>query len=95
MPNSALPNFRLSAGTSTAQAQPPRQERVTLESPGMAVMTDLTQVRAATVQPDSGLEQAELMMIHQGVRLLFVVTEMPGVDASSRRSSCRAKSPCA
>lgn len=93
MPNSALSTFRLSNGTSIAQAQPPQQERVTLESPGMAVMTDLTQVRAATVQPDSGLAQAELMMIHQGVRLLFVVTQMPGVDGIVTAADLQGEKP--
>lgn len=93
MPNSALSTFRLSNGTSIAQAQPPQQERVTLESPGMAVMTDLTQVRAATVQPDSGLAQAELMMIHQGVRLLFVVTQMPAVDGIVTAADLQGEKP--
>ena len=93
MSNSALSTFRLSTGTSIAQAQPPPQERVTLESPGMAVMTDLTQVRAATVQPYSGLAQAELMMIHQGVRLLFVVTEMPGVDGIVTAADLQGEKP--
>ncbi len=93
MPNSALSTFRLSAGTSIAQALPPQQERVTLDSPGMAVMTDLTQVRAATVQPDSGLAQAELMMIHQGVRLLFVVTQMPGVDGIVTAADLQGEKP--
>ena len=93
MPNSALSTFRLSNGTSIAQAQPPQQERVTLETPGMAVMTDLTQVRAATVQPDSGLAQAELMMIHQGVRLLFVVTQMPGVDGIVTAADLQGEKP--
>ena len=80
MPNSVLSSFHLSPNTSIAQAQPVQQEMVTLESPGMAVMTDLTQVRAATVPPTVDLAKAELMMIHQGVRLLFVVNQMPGVD---------------
>ena len=93
MPNSALSTFRLSIGTSIAQAQPPQLERVTLESPGIAVMTDLTQVRAATVQPDSGLAQAELMMIHQGVRLLFVVTQMPGVDGIVTAADLQGEKP--
>lgn len=93
MTNSALSTFRLSAGTSIAQAQPPQQERVTLDSPGMAVMTDLTQVRAATVQPDSGLAQAELMMIHQGVRLLFVVTQMPAVDGIVTAADLQGEKP--
>lgn len=93
MPNSSLPTFRLSAGTSIAQAQPPQQERVTIESPGRAVMTDLTQVRAATVQPDTALGPAELMMIHQGVRLLFVVTQMPGVDGIVTAADVQGEKP--
>ena len=93
MPNSALSTFRLSAGTSIAQAQPSQQERVTLESPGMAVMTDLIQVRAATVQPGAALGQAELMMIHQGVRLLFVVTHMPGVDGIVTAADLQGEKP--
>ena len=93
MPNSALSTFRLSAGTSIAQAQPPQQEPVTLASPGMAVMTDLTQVRAATVQPAAALAQAELMMIHQGVRLLFVVTQMPSVDGIVTAADLQGEKP--
>lgn len=46
----------------------------------MAVFTDLAQIRAATVQPQTSLDQAELKMIYQGVRLLFVVSDMPSVD---------------
>jgi len=53
---------------------------VKLESPGRSVMTDLTHVRAATVGPDMLLAQARQVMIHQGVRLLFVVSEMPNVE---------------
>ncbi len=37
MPDSALPSFRLSAGTFIAQAQRTQQERVMPESPGIAV----------------------------------------------------------
>jgi hypothetical protein len=43
-------------------------------------MTDLTQVRAATTQPSTTLRQAEQAMIYQGVRMLFVVTEMPAIE---------------
>jgi CBS-domain-containing membrane protein len=53
---------------------------VTMSSPARSVMTDLTHVRAATVSPDMSLKQARQVMIHQGVRLLFVVSEMPDVD---------------
>lgn len=93
MPNSVLSSFRLSANTSIAQAQPAQQEPVTLESPGISVMTDLTQVRAATVQPTVDLATAELMMIHQGVRLLFVVTQMPGVDGIVTAADLQGEKP--
>jgi len=43
-------------------------------------MTDLTQVKAATTHPTTSLRQAEQMMIFQGVRMLFVVTEMPSIE---------------
>ncbi len=75
-----LSTFRFPEGTCIAQAQPPSGVPVTLESPGRAVMTDLTHVRAATIAPDMPLAQARQTMIHQGVRLLFVVSEMPCVD---------------
>ena len=80
MSHNHLPTFRFPAGTSVAQAEPPQLSKVTLQSPALEVMTDLTTVRAATVTPASPLAQAELGMIHQGVRLLFVVNHMPSVD---------------
>jgi CBS domain-containing protein len=76
----ALSTFRFPDGTCIAQAQPQAQRKVTLDSPARAVMTDLTEVRAATVHPGLSLAQAEQKMIHQGVRLLFAVTQMPCVD---------------
>jgi len=75
-----LPTFPFPDGTRIAQAQPPQKAPVTLDSPALAVMTDLTEVRAATVQPQTSLPNAELKMIHQGVRLLFAVDEMPNVE---------------
>ena len=80
MSHNHLPTFRFPAGTSVDQAEPPQLSKVTLQSPALEVMTDLTTVRAATVAPASPLAQAELGMIHQGVRLLFVVNHMPSVD---------------
>ncbi len=76
----AMPTFRLESGTSLAQSLPQNQLPVDLESPALSVMTDLTQVRAATTHPATGLRQAEQIMIYQGVRMLFVVTEMPAVE---------------
>jgi CBS-domain-containing membrane protein len=75
-----LPTFRFPEGTCIAQAQPHMGVPVTLSSPGRAVMTDLTHVRAATIAPDMGLNEARQTMIHQGVRLLFVVSEIPWMD---------------
>lgn len=75
-----LSTFRFPEGTCIAQAQPHMGVPVTLASPGRAVMTDLTHVRAATIRPDMPLVEARQTMIHQGVRLLFVVSEMPCVD---------------
>ena len=80
MPARALPTFRFNDGTCMAQAQPQQVEEVTLDTPALAVMTDLTQIRAATVHPDLSLDQAEQKMIHQGVRMLFVVSNTPCVD---------------
>ncbi|HSC65423.1 MAG TPA: hypothetical protein VLD35_17410 [Caldimonas sp.] len=79
-PDAALPTFRLERGTSLAQAQPIDNEPVTLASPALAVMTDLTRVKAATTHPRTTLRQAEQAMIYQGVRMLFVVTDMPLIE---------------
>jgi CBS domain-containing protein len=79
-PDAALPTFRLDRGTTLAQAQPTDNSPVTLASPALAVMTDLTKVKAATTHPRTTLRQAEQAMIYQGVRMLFVVSEMPFIE---------------
>lgn len=76
----ALPTFRLDASVTIAEAKPWKVSLVTLESPALEVMTDLTQVKAATCPPSTSLRQAEQLMIYQGVRMLFVVTEMPSLE---------------
>jgi len=53
---------------------------VTLASPGLEVMTDLALVKASTVDPTVALARAEQVMIHQGVRMLFVVSNFPCVE---------------
>lgn len=75
-----LPTFRVEPGTSIAQAEPWNTHPVTLDSPALEVMTDLTLVKAATVHPATGLRQAEQAMIYLGVRMLFVVSEMPNIE---------------
>lgn len=77
MSASALPAFQLDERVQIAQAEPWQLTPVSLDSPATAVMTDLTQVKAATIHPDTTLHQAEQMMIYQGVRMLFVVSDMP------------------
>ncbi len=79
-PHAALPTRRLERGTSITQSQPGQTAGVTLDSPALAVMTDLSLVKAATTQPSTSLRQAEQVMIYQGVRMLFVVSEMPTVE---------------
>ena len=78
--DAALPTFRLHPGVSLAQVQPQAQGAVTLESPALQVMTDLTLIKAATTHPSTSLRQAEQMMIYQGVRMLFVVSDMPALE---------------
>jgi signal-transduction protein with cAMP-binding, CBS, and nucleotidyltransferase domain len=80
MSSAALPTFRLERGTGLAPADVSNDEPVTLDSPALAVMTDLTRVKAATTHPATSLRQAEQMMIYQGVRMLFVVTAMPSIE---------------
>lgn len=79
-PEAALPTFRIEAGAAIAQSQLYLTTKVALDSPARLVMTDLSQVRAATIAPSASLAQAEQSMIHQGVRLLFVVREQPAIE---------------
>ncbi|HEY2559100.1 MAG TPA: CBS domain-containing protein [Caldimonas sp.] len=79
-PDSALATRRLQPPTAIAQAQTWQTDAVTLDSPALSVMTDLTKVKAATTNPGTTLRQAEQIMIYQGVRMLFVVTEMPSLE---------------
>lgn len=55
--------------------QRPRQnlpDQVSLDSPALDVMTDLSQVAAVTVAPSVAVEEAERRMIASGIRLLLV-----------------------
>jgi CBS domain containing-hemolysin-like protein len=70
----------LTPATGLAQPRDGAAVPVTFESPALDVMTDLTKVKAATVPPSIGLREAEQVMIHQGVRMLFAVREMPRIE---------------
>ncbi len=80
MSDSALATFRFDAHTCIPWAQPKAMGPVTLESPGIEVMTDLAKVRAATTEPGTTLAKAEKTMINQGVRSLLVISNFPCVD---------------
>ena len=79
-PDSPLPTRRLPPATVIAQARDASTRPVTLESPALDVMTDLTAIKAATTSPSMSLRQAEQVMIYQGVRMLFVVRDMPRIE---------------
>ena len=68
---SALRMSPLPAGARLAEPSPP--ERVTLDDPAFAVMTDLRTVRAATTPPGELMWRAQAQMVERRVRLLFVV----------------------
>ncbi len=53
--------------------------RVTLESPALEVMTDLTRVAPATIRAQAPIEGANQFMITRGVRLLLVVDDSESV----------------
>jgi len=78
--HSVLSTFRLESGTAIAQAHPKTNSPVKIDSPALDVMTDLTQVKAATIGPSTSLRQAEQTMVYQGVRMLFVVSDMPAIE---------------
>lgn len=79
-PTSPLPTERLPFGTVLAQARDGQGADVTMDSPALDVMTDLTRVKAATIGPSASLQQAELFMVHLGVRMLLVVRELPAIE---------------
>lgn len=47
-------------------------ERVRIDSPALAVMTDLRQIPAATIDAEAPVDAANRFMIRRGVRLLLV-----------------------
>jgi CBS domain-containing protein len=68
---SALKMTALSYGARVAAPEGP--DRVTLDDPAFAVMTDLRNVPAASTSPAEPIGKAHAQMIQRGVRLLFVL----------------------
>lgn len=69
----ALPMQIIKEGTSYLPPGGGVPRLVKIDSPAVAVMTDLCQVPAATIRPDATAAQATQAMIARGVRLLLVV----------------------
>lgn len=88
-----LDTFRFPDNTCIQQAQPKLKGRVTVDSPSLEVMTDLAQVKAATIHPTTRLTEAEQAMIQQGVRSLFVVSAFPCVDGLVTASDLAGEKP--
>jgi CBS domain-containing protein len=80
MTTPAIATFRFPPDTCIPQAQPRAGGKVSLESPALEVMTDLAVVKAETIEPDTALAQAEKVMIHRGVRSLFVTSIFPCIE---------------
>lgn len=69
----ALPMQIIQEGTSYLPPGGGVPRLIKMDSPAVAVMTDLCQVPAATIRPDATAAQATQAMIARGVRLLLVV----------------------
>jgi hypothetical protein len=70
-----LPQRDLGMDAGVRRPTQPRVDRVTLESPALEVMTDLTRVSPATIRSQAPLSGANQFMMTRGVRLLLVVDE--------------------
>jgi CBS domain-containing protein len=68
-----LPIRELGPDAGLRRPQQPQLARVTLESPALESMTDLTRIGPATIRPQAPLEGANQFMISRGVRLLLVI----------------------
>ena len=69
-----LTSHRLQPGT-LYQLPGQDRERVCIDSPALAVMTDLRQIPAATIDLEAPLDAANRFMIRHGVRLLLVTND--------------------
>lgn len=67
----ALNLAALAPGSRVVDREPPPQ--VSLDDPARAVMTDLRHVAAARTTAEAPMVHAHQLMIHRGVRLLFVM----------------------
>ena len=65
----------LDAGVSFQRPQQTLPDHVTMESPAIDVMTDLSRVTAETISAYRSVDEAEQRMIASGIRMLFVTNQ--------------------
>ena len=75
----ALPINELGVGAGFRRPTQRQATHVTLASPALDVMTDLTRVNPATIRPQAPLAGANQFMITRGVRLLLVIDDLENV----------------
>lgn len=71
----ALTSVLLQPGAGYAQPGQTLPERVTLDDPALAVLTDFERVTAVIILPGDTADEAHRRMIQRGVRLLLVVDQ--------------------
>lgn len=71
-----IPSTPLQKGATFHKPRQALPERVSLDDPMSAVMTDFKVVTAYTIFPLETIEAAREKMIHRGVRMLLVVDDM-------------------
>jgi predicted transcriptional regulator len=74
-----LPIRELGAGAGFRRPTQAQAAKVSIESPALEVMTDLTRTTPATIRPQAPLAGANQFMITRGVRLLLVTGEREDV----------------
>lgn len=70
-----LPTSRLEAGASFYKPSQTLPQQVTLESPGVDVMTDLAHIVLETISANATIDEANEAMIRRGIRLLLVIND--------------------
>jgi CBS domain-containing protein len=75
----ALPIRELGSGAGFRRPTHAQAAKVSIESPALAVMTDLARATPATIRPQAPLAGANQFMITRGVRLLLVVDDHENV----------------
>lgn len=73
---SVIPTTPLQKGATFHKPRQTLPERVSMDDPVSAVMTDFKVVTAYTIFPLETIEDAREKMIHRGVRMLLVVDDM-------------------